>query len=106
MAKAEKSADEHRALLVAEAHSVCPRSIDVVIRRDLAHDWTAKIVSLDPLANADCARWIGEIVQRPRRDYCLDDRGWLVARTIFRGRVGLSPLTIPLGTTKRTAHCF
>jgi hypothetical protein len=85
MAKAEKSADELRALLIAEAisHPICPRSIDVVIRRDLAHDWTAQIVSPDPLVNADCARWIGEIVQRLRRDYCLNDRGMACRQNVF-----------------------
>ena len=47
MAKALKSADQLRALLIAEAISdpVCPRSFDVVIRRDLADGWTAQIVA-------------------------------------------------------------
>ena len=76
MARAVKSADELRSLLIAEAisHPVCPRSIDVVIRRDLADEWAAQIVAPDPLTNGDCARRIGEIVQRLRREYCLDDR--------------------------------
>jgi hypothetical protein len=73
VSKADKSAYELRALLIAEAisHPVCPRSIDVVIHRDFADGWTAQIVVPDPLANADCARWIGEIVRRLRREYQL-----------------------------------
>lgn len=73
MAKVDKSADELRALLLAEAicHPICPRNIDVVIRGDLAHGWTAQVVSPYPLTNANSARWIGEIVQRLRREYHL-----------------------------------
>jgi hypothetical protein len=73
VSKISKSADELRAIVVAEAisHPVCPRNIDVVIRPDAARGWAADVVSPNRIANADCEHWIGTIVQRLRREYDL-----------------------------------
>jgi hypothetical protein len=70
MPRVVKSAGELRALLIAEAITQpgCPRDLDVVIRSDLADGWTAQIVFPDPLASVDCARLVGTIVQRLRRE--------------------------------------
>ena len=74
MAKVGKSAEELRAIVLAEAinHPVCPRDIDVIIRSDAAHGWKANIVSPSHISYADCAHSIGAIVQRLRREYDLD----------------------------------
>lgn len=73
MGRLVKTADELRVLVIIEAiaQPLCPRSIDVVIRRDLTEGWTAQILSPDPLACADCAQLVGTIVQRLRREYDL-----------------------------------
>jgi hypothetical protein len=52
---------------------VCPRNIDVVIRPDVARGWAADVVLPNRIGNADCAKWIGTIVQRLRREYDLED---------------------------------
>ena len=77
MSKVGKSADELRAIVLAEAicHPVCPRDIDVVVRPDAARGWAADVVSPNRIGNADCAKWIGTIVQRLRREYDLEDLG-------------------------------
>lgn len=66
MSKARKSAEELRAIVLAEAitHPVCPRDIDVVVRPDLKRGWIADIISLNKIAHADCFHWIGTTVQR------------------------------------------
>jgi hypothetical protein len=70
MAKVGKSADELRALLLAEAvgHPVCPRNIEIVIRPDLNYGWTATAVPSGS-DHVDCERWVATIVQRFQREY-------------------------------------
>jgi hypothetical protein len=74
MARVVKSAEELRALVLVEAiiQPGCPREIDVVIRRDLTDGWTAQILLPDPLTSEDCARLVGAVVQRLRREYELN----------------------------------
>lgn len=73
MAKVNKTTDELRVLVLAEAvsHPTCPRDIDVVIRPHADQGWAADIVSPNQLGYAECAHWIGTIVQRLRREYDL-----------------------------------
>ena len=73
MAKVSKSADELRALLIAEAigKPACPRDIDVTIRPNAAHEWIAEVVATNGSVHADCARWVATIVQRLHREYDL-----------------------------------
>jgi hypothetical protein len=75
MSKVAKTAKELRSIVLAEAigSPVCPPDIDIAIRRDPERGWRADTISPDHIGHADCARHIGTIVQRLRREYDLKD---------------------------------